>query len=139
MCESIGSATGHIAAVTDRDSIIALYGIPKRELMDKPNSPELEKLMEQRKNYLYKNGDAPILAADGEEKYHLGAAAPILSQGDLMGCVLLLLGENDSPLQEADQGWSRPLPVFWENRWRTSDDISQNAENVLAAFCCAKA
>ena len=90
MCESIGSATGHIAAVTDRDSIIALYGIPKRELMDKPNSPELEKLMEQRKNYLYKNGDAPILAADGEEKYHLGAAAPILSQGDLMGCVLLL-------------------------------------------------
>ena len=112
MCESIGSATGHIAAVTDRDSIIALYGIPKRELMDKPNSPELEKLMEQRKNYLYKNGDAPILATDGEEKYHLGAAAPILSQGDLMGCVLLLLGENDSPLQEADQGLVKTAAGF---------------------------
>ena len=112
MCESIGSATGHIAAVTDRDSIIALYGIPKRELMDKPNSPELEKLMEQRKNYLYKNGDAPILAADGEEKYPLGAAAPILSQGDLMGCVLLLLGENDSPLQEADQGLVKTAAGF---------------------------
>ena len=112
MCESIGSATGHIAAVTDRDSIIALYGIPKRELMDKPNSPELEKLMEQRKNYLYKNGDAPILAADGEEKYRLGAAAPILSQGDLMGCVLLLLGENDSPLQEADQGLVKTAAGF---------------------------
>ena len=112
MCESIGSATGHIAAVTDRDSIIALYGIPKRELMDKPNSPELEKLMEQRKNYLYKNGDTPILAADGEEKYRLGAAAPILSQGDLMGCVLLLLGENDSPLQEADQGLVKTAAGF---------------------------
>ena len=112
MCESIGSATGHIAAVTDRDSIIALYGIPKRELMDKPNSPELEKLMEQRKNYLYRNGDAPILAADGEEKYRLGAAAPILSQGDLMGCVLLLLGENDSPLQEADQGLVKTAAGF---------------------------
>ena len=112
MCESIGSATGHIAAVTDRDSIIALYGIPKRELMDKPNSPELEKLMEQRKNYLYKNGDAPILAADGEEKHRLGAAAPILSQGDLMGCVLLLLGENDSPLQEADQGLVKTAAGF---------------------------
>ena len=44
MCESIGSATGHIAAVSDRDSIIALHGAPKRELMDKPNSPELERL-----------------------------------------------------------------------------------------------
>ena len=112
MCESIGSATGHIAAVSDRDSIIALHGAPKRELMDKPNSPELEKLMEQRKNYLYRNGDAIIRAAEGMEKYHLGAAAPILSQGDLMGCVMLLLGEGDSPLQEADQSLTRTVAGF---------------------------
>ena len=103
MCESIGSATGRVAAVSDRDTIIALHGAPKRELMDKPNSPELEKLMEQRKNYLFKAGDPPIYAADGEEKYHLGAAVPILSQGDLMGCVMLLLGEKDDPLSESDQ------------------------------------
>ena len=112
MCESIGSATGHIAAVSDRDSIIALHGAPKRELMDKPNSPELERLMEQRKNYLYKSGDTPIFAADGADKYQLGAAAPILSQGDLMGCVMLLLGENDAPLQEADQGLAKLAAGF---------------------------
>lgn len=112
MCESIGSATGHIAAVADRDSIIALHGAPKRELMDKPNSPELERLMEQRKNYLYQPGDALIRASDGADKYYLGAAAPILSQGDLMGCVLLLLGENDTPLQEADQSLARAAAGF---------------------------
>jgi len=112
MCESIGSATGHIAAVSDRDSIIALHGAPKRELMDKPNSPELERLMEQRRNYLYKAGDTPIFAADGADKYQLGAAAPILSQGDLMGCVMLLLGENDMPLQEADQGLAKLAAGF---------------------------
>ena len=112
MCESIGSATGHIAAVADRDSIIALHGIPKRELLDKPNSPELEKLMEQRKNYLYKTGDTPIFAADGEEKYQLGVVAPILSQGDLMGCVMLLMGEGEGPLQEADQGLAKTAAGF---------------------------
>ena len=112
MCESIGSATGHIAAVSDRDSIIALHGAPKRELMDKPNSPELEKLMEQRKNYLYKAGDVPIFAADGAEKYHLGAAAPILSQGDLMGCVMLLLGDGDGPLAESDQDLAKTAAGF---------------------------
>ena len=112
MCESIGSATGHIAAVSDRDTIIALHGAPKRELMDKPNSPELEKLMEQRKNYLFRNGDSPIFATDGEEKYRLGAAAPILSSGDLMGCVMLLLGEGDGPLQEADQGLAKTAAGF---------------------------
>ena len=112
MCESIGSATGHIAAVADRDSIIALHGVPKRELMDKPNSPELERFMEQRKNYLYRPGDTPIFAADGLEKYHLGAAAPILSQGDLMGCVMLLLGDGDTALQEADQGLAKIAAGF---------------------------
>ena len=103
MCEAIGSATGKIAAVADRDSIIALSGAPKRELMDKPNSQELEKLMEQRRHYRYQTGDVPIPASEGSEKYHLGVASPILSQGDLMGCVLLLLGEHDKPLQETEQ------------------------------------
>ena len=112
MCESIGAATGHIAAVADRDSIIALHGAPKRELIDKPNSQGLEKLMEQRKNYLFQSGDSPIPASDGAEKYHLGVAAPILSQGDLMGCVLLLLSENDKPLQEADQCLAKTAAGF---------------------------
>lgn len=112
MCESIVAATGHIAAVADRDSIIALHGIPKRELMDKPNSQALEKLMEQRKNYLYKSGETPIYAADGEEKYRLGAASPIVSQGDLMGCVMLLLGDGDNPLEEAEQGLAKTAAGF---------------------------
>ena len=112
MCESIGSATGHIAAVADRDAIIALHGVPKRELMDKPNSQELEKLMEQRRNYRYKAGDTLIRASEGSDKYHLGVAAPILSQGDLMGCVMLLLGEGDAPLLEADQGLAQTVAGF---------------------------
>ena len=112
MCDSIGSATGHIAAVADRDAIIALAGAPKRELMDKPNSPELDKIMQQRKNYRYRPGDPFIRASDGSDKYHLGVAAPILSQGDLMGCVMLLLGEGDSPLQEADQGLAQAVAGF---------------------------
>ena len=112
MCESIGTATGHIAAVADRDAIIALHGVPKRELMDKPNSRELETLMEQRTNYLFQAGDTPIRASEGTDKYHLGAAAPILSQGDLMGAVLLLLGEGDSPLQAADQSLARTAAGF---------------------------
>ena len=112
MCESIGANTGCVAAVSDRDSIIALSGAPKRELMDKPNSQELDKLMENRKNYRYMPGDTPIRAAEGSDKYHLGVAAPILSQGDLMGCVMLLLGENDTPLGEADQKLAQTVAGF---------------------------
>ena len=112
VCESISANTGCIAAVSDRDSIIALHGAPKRELVDKPNSQELEKLMESRKNYRYRPGETPIRASEGSDKYHLGVAAPILSQGDLMGAVLLLMGENSAPMQESDQKLAQTVAGF---------------------------
>ena len=112
MCEAIGTSTGLLAAVSDRDSIIALHGAPKRELMDKPNSQELDKLMEQRKNYRYQTGETMLRATESSDKYHLGVAAPILSQGDLMGCVMLLIGEEDSPLGEAEQKLAQTVAGF---------------------------
>ena len=112
MCEAIGASTGCIAAVSDRDSIIALHGAPKRELVDKPNSQELDKLMEQRTNYRYQPGEALIRASESSDKYHLGVASPILSQGDLMGCVMLLMGENKQPLAESDQKLAQTVAGF---------------------------
>ena len=112
ICESIGANTGLVAAVSDRDSIIALHGAPKRELMDKPNSTELDKLMESRKNYRYTPGDHLIRATESSDKYHLGVAAPILSQGDLMGCVLLLMAEDAEAPDEADQKLAQTVAGF---------------------------
>jgi len=112
ICEAIGANTGLVAAVSDRDSIIALHGAPKRELMDKPNSQELDKLMESRKNYRYTPGDSLIRATESSDKYHLGVAAPILSQGDLMGCVLLLMAENGEAPDEADQKLAQTVAGF---------------------------
>ena len=112
MCEAIGSTTGCIAAVSDRDSIIALHGAPKRDLVDKPNSQELDKLMEQRTNYRYQPGENLIRASESSDKYHLGVAAPILSQGDLMGCVMLMMGENKQPLAESDQKLAQTVAGF---------------------------
>ena len=84
MCEAIGSSTGHVAAVSDRDAIIALAGAPKRELMDKPNSDALTRLMEQRKNYLYTSGQNRIQAAEGAEKYHLATLAALLRSQNIL-------------------------------------------------------
>jgi len=112
MCEAIGANTGRIAAVSDRDSIIALAGAPKRELVDKPNSPALDRLMEQRRNYRYTAGESLIRATEESDKYHLGVAAPILCQGDLMGCVMLLMGDDRTPLQESDQKLAQTVAGF---------------------------
>ena len=103
ICESMGKNTGHIAAVCDRDAIIAVYGAQRRELIDNHCSQELERLMESRKIYRYQPGQARLHPSDASERYFLGVAAPILAEGDLMGAVMLLLDEQDAPLTEAEQ------------------------------------
>lgn len=103
ICEAMGKNTGHIAAVCDRDTVIAVHGTQKRELMDKHCSPELEQLMELRRSYRYQTGDSKLHPTDSTERYHLGTAAPIVTEGDLMGCVMLLLENEDAPLGESDQ------------------------------------
>ena len=103
ICDSIRRNTGCIAAVSDRDTIIAQAGGMKRELMDKPNSPELEQLMEERKLYRYSPGSQLVKPTEHSERYHLGLAAPILCQGDILGCVMMLLEEGGETFHEADQ------------------------------------
>ena len=112
MCDSIRRNTGCITAVSDRDSIIAQAGGMKRELMDKPNSPELEQLMEDRKLYRYNPGSIKLKPTEHSERYHLGVAAPILSQGDILGCVMMLLEEGSEALSESDQRLASTVAEF---------------------------
>ena len=68
--------------------------------------------MEQRRSYRFEAGSPAIPAAEGADKYQLGVAAPILSQGDLMGCVLLLMNEGDAPFTEPDQKLAQTVAQF---------------------------
>ena len=60
-----------------------------------------------------------LRATESSDKYHLGVAAPILCQGDLMGCVLLLMGENGEALGEADQKLAQTVAVFLGKQMET--------------------
>jgi len=89
LCDSLNRSTGRLTVITDRDSCIALSGIPRRELMDKTVSTDLEQLMEERKIYQYKSGMSMLpLLGDGDNRYFLDTVAPILAEGDVLGCVL---------------------------------------------------
>ena len=100
LCETIGRTAGKIAVITDRDNCVAVTGAPRREIQDKQISPELERLMEGRQIYQHKPGAETIpLCADGTA-FHVGTAAPILSEGDVLGCVIFAEdGESQSPAE----------------------------------------
>ena len=58
--------------------------------------------MEQRKPYCYAGGSR-IRAAESVDGYYLGVAAPILSGGDLMGCVMVLMDDKSAPVGETER------------------------------------
>ena len=89
ICDSLHKSTDAIAAVCDRDTVIAISGGAKRELMDKRISAGLERIMEGRSSYRF-NGGSCITVSDGEEKFCVSVAAPVVSEGDVMGCVLFI-------------------------------------------------
>jgi AbrB family transcriptional regulator (stage V sporulation protein T) len=90
LCETMSRSTGSICAVTDRDTVIAVAGGGKRELMGKRITSELEQIMENRRIYQYTGEGAAIPVSDSTEKLVTSVAAPILAEGDLLGMVLFI-------------------------------------------------
>ena len=90
--------------ICDRDAVIACSGVPKKEYADKALSPELEHLMESRNLYFYKEGTDPIhVLADGGT-YYVSCAMPILSEGDIVGCVASVTDRPEAPHGELPGG-----------------------------------
>ena len=89
ICESLHKSTDAIAAVCDRDSIIAISGGARRELMDKRVSASVERIMEARSAFRHEGG-SPLHAVESDDRYCVSVAAPIISEGDILGCVLFI-------------------------------------------------
>ena len=94
--ETLAKISGHGACITDRDSVIAVSGIPKKELIEKPISHDLEDVMNDKQSITSKDGRR-LWVAEGNEKYRAGVVVPIVSEGDTIGSVLFIMDENETP------------------------------------------
>ena len=111
LCETLNRTSGRVCVITDRDSCIAVSGAPRKELMDKQISQELEQLMEGRQIYQHKEGERIGLCAESE-KYVVLTAAPILSEGDVLGSVVLAGSGEDTSGGEVEYKLVQAVAVF---------------------------
>ena len=112
LCETLNRTTGKLTVITDRDSCVAVAGVPRRELTDKPISHQLERLMEGRQIYQYKSGEAPIPLCADSDKFAISIAAPILSEGDVLGCVLFAGGPDQLGGGEVEYKLAQSIAAF---------------------------
>ena len=105
--ETLAKTTGHIACITDRDTVIAVSGGPKKEFLEQGISDELEKIMEDKEKYTSKeNNDmsVPITKNDNKErKFNSQVVYPIISDGDTIGTVILLAKDKSTKMSEVEQ------------------------------------
>ena len=88
--------------ICDRDAVIACSGVPKKEYNDKPLSDRLEQIIENRSLYNYQQGGdkIPLISDAGDNPTHyISCAMPILSEGDIVGCVVALRDSTSSSLE----------------------------------------
>ena len=52
--ETLTKTTGHIACITDKDTVIAVSGAPKKDLLEHNISIQLEKIMDDQEKYISK-------------------------------------------------------------------------------------
>ncbi len=90
--------------ISDRDAVIACAGVSKKEYSDKSLSDELEEVIEGRSMYVRRDGGEKISAiADGSGHY-VSCAMPIISEGDVVGCVASLVENGGERMKEAVSG-----------------------------------
>ena len=112
LCDTLGKTTGAMVCICDRDAVIAVHGLPQRDLMEKRIGEELEKIMESRQVYQYKQNGTKIPVSDGQDKYHAGIAAPIVAEGDVSGAVVFLLPDSGAPYSDTEYKLAQTVAGF---------------------------
>ncbi len=101
--ETLSKTSGFPVCITDKDSIIAVSGAPKKELSEKRISGELERIMDEKTMFVMKPDSAqqPSLV-EGISKYQAGVVAPIISEGDIIGTVVMVNTEGSGKMGEVE-------------------------------------
>ena len=87
--------------ICDRDHVIAVAGLPKKDLSGKRISPLLESYMERRSTYVYGQDKDNLVVSEDNPKA-VSVMSPIIGGGDVMGAVVLLTGDKNSPPTQTD-------------------------------------
>ncbi len=102
--ETLSKTSGTPVLITDKDNVIAVSGAPRKELQEKRISDRLEQLMDEKRLFVMESdGSDPVPVVDGADKYYAGVMAPIISEGDTIGTVVMVTDLTGDGMGEVEQ------------------------------------
>jgi len=104
--DSLYRTLGHIACICDRDAVVSISGTSRKDLMEKPLSSEVDQILQSRQSctLMIGRGDRmiPITGDDNIEQYTAQLVTPILSDGEIIGGMILLSKESGAKISDID-------------------------------------
>ena len=98
--------------ICDRDLCVAAAGLPKKEVLERRLTPQMEEMMEDRRQYVAKAGDGKrIYVLEGIERT-ASIIMPIIAAGDIAGSVCMLTPETGAVPSEADVKLAQVAAAF---------------------------
>lgn len=112
--ESLSQVSGHLALITDRDQIIAAAGGGSKQMIGKSVSKALEEKMSLRETVCASRNDKNYVeVTDGEyEEYQHEVIIPIITQGDVIGAVILLSANAGDEMNEVEMKLAQSAAGF---------------------------
>ena len=104
--ETLHKTCSLAVVICDRDAVIACSGVSRKEYADKPLSDELEAIIGSRSLYVWHEGEEklPVLSARTDVSHSISCAMPIISEGDIVGCVVSLRSMEEGRVTDAPTG-----------------------------------
>ncbi len=98
--ETLHKICGFGVVICDRDAVIATAGVSRKEYADKSLSEELESIIEGRSLYLWREGEEKHPVISQETAHYVSCAMPIISEGDIVGCVVSVADKTQERVGE---------------------------------------
>src|SRR5690625_4127091 len=92
--ESLFDSLHHPVLICDRDEIIALAGVSKKDYLNKRIGTRITEAIEDRSLVFETEEEGIELIQGQEEKMNSYCISPIIANGDPIGCVILLKKEK---------------------------------------------
>ena len=103
--DSLARISGNCVCITDKEQIIAASGSGKKVLENAPVSRELVSAMIERKNITASQTDRNFVRVidKGLSEYTQEIISPIISEGDILGMVIMLAKDTSPRLTPVDE------------------------------------
>ena len=103
--ESLNKITGHISIITDRDTVIAVSGTSKKDLLEQKISPDLEKIFNTRQRFVGDGSNSIYITEKGNKDKEIKpqVICPIISDGDVIGSVVLISKDDNTKMEKTEE------------------------------------